>query len=169
MAADRAPRIERLLTRWTSEITTAALSFEGRWTHAALRRAEPGLAKRLDEALAMWRAAADSYDEDKIQQYGPMVCRGYRKCVEHMAVLGQAEDAYFFGRDPGTGFTISIGCKPAAARVAELYSGIPHYTPDEIAMLLAERDLSLVNRVMATFPGAEIVEVRPSPSEPGVA
>jgi hypothetical protein len=152
--------MDRLTTKWSSEITTAALTFERRWTRAALVRAGPGLAKRLEEALAMWRAALDARDEDKIQQYGPMVCRGYRMCVDHMSGLGVSEDAYLFGTCPRTGFSVAIGSKASAGRVAELRPGTPHYTPDEIAMVLAERDLSAVNKVMALFPGAEVVEIR---------
>jgi len=152
-----AGRIGRLITKWQAEITTAALTFESRWTRAALARAEPGLAHRLGEALALWRAAADAQDEDKIQKYGPMVCRGYAKCVDHMCGLGVDEDAYLFGKSPN-GFVVAIGCKASAARVAQLRPGTPHYTPDEVAMLLEGQ--SSVNRIMAAFPGAEIVAVR---------
>ena len=155
-------RIDRLVTKWSSEITTAALTFESRWTRAALARTEPGLARRLAEALDLWRAAVDERDEDRIQEYGPMVCRGYSKCVDHMCGLGVPEDAYLFGKCPETGFIVAIGSKASAARVSALRPGTPHYTPDEIAMLLALPELSLVNRVMARFPGAEIVETRTS-------
>lgn len=157
MGVEMGSRAARGADELQSRITTAALTFEGRWTMTALRRAEPGLAQRLDEAWALWRSALDSGNEEQILRYGEVLCRGYRKCVEAMAVLGQSEDAYLFGRDPATGFTISIGGRPAAARVAELYPGIPHYTPDDIAVLLAG---SPVNHVMAAFPGAEVVEVR---------
>lgn len=160
MSAGMSPRVARRADEMRARITTAALTFEGRWTLTALRRAEPGLALRLDQAWDLWRSALDSGLEDEILRYGEVLCRGYAKCVEVMAVLGQKEDAYLFGRDPKSGFTISIGLKAAAARVSELYPGIPHYTPDDIAVLLADGKISPVNQVMAAFPGAEVVEVR---------
>lgn len=160
MGVEPGSRAARRADELRSRITTAALTFEGRWTMTALRRAEPGLALRLDQAWELWRSAIESGLEEEILRCGEVLCRGYGKCTEVMAVLGQKEDAYLFGRDPETGFTISIGGRAAAARVAELYPGIPHYSPDDIAVLLGKGGLAPVNEIMAAWPGAEVVEVR---------
>jgi hypothetical protein len=155
------PRSARRLDELDARITTCALAFESRWSLAALARAEPGLHLRLMEAREGERRARESGDEDEMLRWGEVLCRGYRKCADVMAAVGQPEDAYLIGRDPQTGTKIAIGCVPSAQRVAELHPGMPHYTPDEIATMLANmRGANAVSAVKALFPGAEIVEVR---------
>lgn len=153
-------RAARRIDEMRSRITTAALTFESRWTMAALRRAEPGIAQRMDLALDLWRKALASGNEEEILRHGASVCRGYGKCVDHMAALGQPEDAYLFGASPRTGRVIAIGNKASVQRVAELRPGTPHYTVDEVAMLLEDAGADPVSAVKSLFPGAEVVEVR---------
>ena len=155
------PRSARRLDELDARITTCALAFESRWSLGALARAEPGFHRRLMEAREGERRARESGDEDEMIRWGEVLCRGYRKCADVLAVLGQPEDAYLIGRDPQTGMKIAIGGKPSAQRVAELHPGTPHYTPDEIATMLSNlRGVNAISTVKALFPGAEIVEVR---------
>jgi hypothetical protein len=154
----RVTRAEREIGRAAAEVGQASQAFEARWTRAALRRVDSFLADRLSRQSAIWYDVLPIGDDEQIVKVGRALVRGYQLCVERMEQAGEPDDAYLFGK--AGDFIIAIGCKASAARVAQLRPGTPHYTPDEIALLLKDRDLSAVHAVMAAFPGAEIVETR---------
>ena len=154
-------RDEKLMRKWRTEASAAALSFESRWTMLALRRVDADLAQRLGEQRNLFDQACITGTADEIETQGAAMCRGYAAAVRALEASGAADDAYLLGRCPRTATVVAIGEQKAAVeRVRELHGeDVVWITPDEVATLFASAEgFKMVAAVKQMFPGAEIID-----------
>ncbi len=147
---------------WHGLVSSAALLFERRWTLRALRRVDPGLAKRLSEQRSLFDQACITGAVDEIELQGAAMVRGWQAAVRAMG--SEPDDAYMIGQDPVSGLKVAIGHQVAAAdRVREVCGEqVIWLTPDECAVMLAGVEaFKIVGAVKQFFPGAEIVDRHP--------
>lgn len=151
--------------KWFAAVSSAAASFDARWTLRTLDRVDPVLAGRLREQRALFDEAMLMGTAAQIEEHGAAMCRGYRKAVERLERADVGDEAYQLGSDPVSGIRVAIGIqKAAAARVRELYGdGVSWISADECAALigLASADaVAFATAVKKHFPGAVLTEIR---------
>lgn len=148
------------ITRWTSVVSDAALTFQRRWTDLALRRIDSGLARLLHEQIAMFDDACMRGTTEDVARQGAATCRGYAAAVRAMEAAKAPDDAYQLGTDPQTGFKVAIGHhKGIRERVQELHGEeLVCVTPDEVAVMMASVEaMKGISAIKKMFPGAEMV------------
>jgi hypothetical protein len=152
------------LRKWYRTTTEAAAIFESRWTMAALRRVDGDLHRRLRLQSSLFDTAMVTGTAEEIETHGAALCRGYAAATQALEAAVEPDDAYVLGFDGKSGFRVAIGHRKAAARrVRGLYANAVWITPDEVAAVLANlKAFNPVAEIKRLFPGAEILEVRPS-------
>jgi hypothetical protein len=146
-------REDAAIRKWLAAVAGAALSFEARWTWAALYRVAPDIHRRLTEQRRLFDQAAGAGTPEAIELHGGGMCRGYVAAVQALEAA-QAS---------GTGLRVAIGeHKAAAERVRELHGkAVVWITPDEVAAVLANLEsFKPIAKIKQLFPGAEILDVR---------
>jgi hypothetical protein len=152
-----------ILRKAATAVAEAAVTFESRWTLAALKRVDADLHRRLLEQRDLYDAAMVTGSYDEIETQGAAMARGYYAVARAMEAASEADDAYMIGRDPRSGFTVAIGEQKAAAdRVRQLHGAtVVWTTPDEVAAIFANIEaFKPIAAIKRMFPGAEIVDVR---------
>jgi hypothetical protein len=156
-------REDAAIRKWLAAVAGAALSFEARWTWAALYRVAPDIHRRLTEQRRLFDQAAGAGTPEAIELHGGGMCRGYVAAVQALEAAQASDDAYLLGQDPRTGLRVAIGeHKAAAERVRELHGkAVVWITPDEVAAVLANLEsFKPIAKIKQLFPGAEILDVR---------
>jgi len=154
-------RSDSTVRHWHAEVSTAAKSFEARWTNLALRRVDSALATRLHEQRGLFDQACVTGTADEVELQGAAMCRGWAAAVRAMEQSGEPDDAYMLGSDPTTGLKVAVGhSKASVGRVAELHGqDVVWVTPDEVAGLMASVEaFKFAHAVKQHFPGAEMIK-----------
>ena len=158
----------QVVRRQLADTAAAASAFEARWTVQALRRVSPDIHRRLlgkDEQRDIFDRAVFDGDPDEIELQGAALCRGWRAAVKAMEAAAEPDDAYFVGMDPRTGCKVAVGpSRGSVERVQEIDgSSVTFLTPDEVATLYAATEgFKAIDAIKQRFPGAEIIDRRPS-------
>lgn len=163
-AMRQSQRGDEAVRYWRSEVSTAALAFERRWTMAALKRVNPDLAIRLREQCLLFDRACVVGEVEEVSTQGAATCRGHAAAARVMEEANEPDCSYLIGKCPRTGFTIAIGEQKAAAeRVREIHGErVVWVTPDELASIMNSIEaFKLIAAIKRLFPGAEIIERYP--------
>jgi hypothetical protein len=142
---------------WQAKVCNAALTFEARWTEAALRRIDPALHARFLRQRELFNDASENGTIDDVVEQGAAMVRGYVAVVATMEAAGGPDEAYQIGRGPG-GLAVGIGPKPCCARLRELYGDVVVWlSPDEVAAIIElDARFKKIVDVKRAFPGAEM-------------
>lgn len=152
------PAEARRLATAAFEVGQAAVAFEARWTYAALRRAAPDLAERLNRQTALWWDARPTDDSERIIRMAQAMVRGYSLCTKAMEDQNHPDDAYQVVMTDG-GRVYTFGPQACAEYLAEKFPGSIHYTFEAAAEVLDSHS-RLVGTALAVFPGAQVLETR---------
>lgn len=155
---------DKVVSKWLSQVSQAAVAFERRWTRSLLRRVDAGLARRLAEQVSLFDQATVTGSAREVEEHGAATCRGYAAAVAVMEASHEPDDAYMLGLDSKTGFRVAIGHQKAAAdRVAEVEGKrVVFVSPDEVAAVLASVEgFKAIAAIKQFFPGAEVIDQFP--------
>jgi hypothetical protein len=143
-------------------VSEAAKPFESRWTLRALLAEDKELYHRFREQQGLWNAALVTGSEIEIADQTAAMCRGWHAIAQRMDEAGVPDNAYLIGVDEETGTQVAIGDQLATRdRVREVHGEKTIFlTPSEVATLLTST--TVITSLKNLFPGAELLEIRPS-------
>ena len=104
---------EAYIGEWMRKVSTAALSFESRWTMRALRRVNPDLHEAMSEQLVLYHTALVTGERKEVDEHAAATIRGYIAVTGALQESGEPDDAYVLGFDSRTGTRIAIGDQKA--------------------------------------------------------